>query len=284
MLYIFVRNDRKAVVKTGQNEMSNETGQNQLMKNFRLLDDDFMTLVFGGNIESTQLLLNIILEDPNLTVTETTGQIEIKNPNGRSIRIDIHAVDGNGRNFGVEIQRADRGAGSERARLNSSLLDSKMAKTGDKIPTLKPAYVIFITENDVLGGGFPMYHIDRTIREMNHELFGDGSHIIYVNGAYTDESDQIGKLMHDFRCTSAADMYFDVLAERVRYFKETEGGRAQVCKMVEDLQKESAIYATIKSCRKHKHPEREIIDEIREEFDLTITEAEAYLQKSKESA
>lgn len=29
------------------------SGYNQLTRNFRLLDDDFMTLVFGGNVEAT---------------------------------------------------------------------------------------------------------------------------------------------------------------------------------------------------------------------------------------
>lgn len=57
-----------------------------------------------------------------------------------------------------------------------------------------------------------------------------------------------------------------------------------MCEKMENLMRETAIYATIKSCRKHKYPEREILDEIREEFDLTVTEAEAYLQKSMESA
>lgn len=38
------------------------------------------------------------------------------------------------------------------------------------------------------------------------EKFGDGSHIIYVNGQYKNDSDPIGRLMHDFRCTNAADM------------------------------------------------------------------------------
>ena len=38
-------------------------------------------------------------------------------------------------------------------------------------------YVIFITENDVLKGNLPLYHIERRIEEL--ELaFGDESHII----------------------------------------------------------------------------------------------------------
>lgn len=30
---------------------------------------------------------------------------------------------------------------------------------------LPESYVIFITRNDVLGGGLPIYHVERTIRE-----------------------------------------------------------------------------------------------------------------------
>ena len=35
--------------------------------------------------------------------------------------------------------------------------------------------------------------------------FGDGEHILYVNGAYRGDSD-LGRLMHDFSCTDAKDM------------------------------------------------------------------------------
>ena len=69
------------------------------------------------------------------------------------------------------------------------------------------------------------------------EGFEDGSHIVYVNGAYRDES-PIGKLMHDFSCTDPADMYYDVLADRVRFFKESKEGVAIMCKVIEDMRRE----------------------------------------------
>ena len=43
------------------------------------------------------------------------------------------------------------------------------------------------------------------IQNMNQTLnqpFGDGAHILYVNGEYRDDS-AIGKLMHDFNCADA---------------------------------------------------------------------------------
>jgi len=81
--------------------------------------------------------------------------------------------------------------------------------------------------------GLPMYHVERIVQEAG-TVFEDGSHIIYVNGSYKNDGDPVGKLMHDFRCTSAVDMFYPELAKPVRHFKETEGGRSQVCKAMEE--------------------------------------------------
>lgn len=40
--------------------------------------------------------------------------------------------------------------------------------------------------------------------------------------------------MHDFRCVSSVDMFYPLLAEQVKHFKETEGGRKIMSKNVED--------------------------------------------------
>ena len=68
--------------------------------------------------------------------------------------------------------------------------------------------------------------------------FEDGTHILYVNGEYRDDSD-IGKLMHDFNCTSAEEMNFDLMAERTRYLKENPKGVGSMCKAMEELRVES---------------------------------------------
>ena len=54
---------------------------------------------------------------------------------------------------------------------------------------------------------------------------------------YRDNSD-IGRLMHDFNCTNASDMYFDLLAEKTRYLKENPKGVNEMCKVMEDLRNE----------------------------------------------
>ena len=211
----------------------------QRLRGFRLMDDDFMSKCFEENIECTELVLHIVLGRDDLKVKKVETQHFMKNLQGRSIILDIYATDETGKRYNVEIQRADRGAGAKRARYHSSLIDANVTEPGDKLENLVETYVIFITENDVLGKGKPLYHIDRVIKETG-ENFGDEAHILYVNGAYRDES-PIGILMHDFSSTDAKDMKYRTLAERVRYFKEDEKGVAAMCKAMEDMRNEARL-------------------------------------------
>lgn len=41
--------------------------------------------------------------------------------------------------------------------------------------------------------------------------------------------------MHDFHCKNADDMYYNVLAQRVRYFKEDKEGTETMCKIMDEL-------------------------------------------------
>jgi len=209
----------------------------QRLRNLRLLDDDFMSKVFEEK-GCTEFLLQIILNRKDLHVQAVHGQHEIKNLQGRSVRLDILATDAANRAYNIEIQRNDRGAGVKRARYNSGLMDANITEPGEHYDHLNETYVIFITENDVLKAGLPIYHIDRTIQETG-TLFGDESHIIYINSQIKDET-ELGRLMHDFSCTNADDMYYNILAERVRYFKEDQKGVASMCKAMEDMRKETA--------------------------------------------
>ena len=149
------------------------------LRGFRLLDDDFMNKVFEDKA-CAEFLLQIILQRNDLRVQYAHGQHDIKNLQGRSVRLDILAVDEENHVYNIEVQRNDKGAGVKRARYNSSLIDANVTEPGDEYEKLNETYVIFITENDVLGGGHPIYHIDRAIKETG-TLFGDESHIIYVS-------------------------------------------------------------------------------------------------------
>lgn len=93
-----------------------------------------------------------------------------------------------------------------------------------------------------MGRDLPLYHFDRRCEETG-EYLGDEAHIIFVNGAYENPNDSIGRLMHDFKCVHAEDMYNSELVERFRHFKETEGGMSEMCKLIEDRLNEEKIDA-----------------------------------------
>ena len=124
-----------------------------------------------------------------------------------------------------------------RARYNSSMMDANLLEKGKDFDSLPETFVVFITEHDVLGKGKPLYRIERCILDTG-ERFDDGAHILYVNGAYRDET-PVGKLMHDFSCTDPSEMYYGPLADRVRFFKESKEGIAVMCRVMEDMRKQA---------------------------------------------
>lgn len=90
------------------------------------------------------------------------------------------------------------------------MMDIENLHFGQEFKELPDTYTIFIIEKDFYGKGEPVYPIER-INLTTGKPFGDGEHILYVNGEYRGESD-MGKLMHDFNCTEAGDMNFDLIA------------------------------------------------------------------------
>ena len=197
------------------------------IRDFRLMDDNFMSKVFEDK-PCAEFLLRIILNRDDLKVKEVHGQHDLNNIQGRSVRLDILAVDHEKRAYNVEVQRSDSGAVAKRARYNSSLLDANLTRKGDAYDALNETYVIFITENDVLRGGLPIYHINRIIEEMGKSF---------------------GKLMHDFTCTNPDDMNYPVLAQRVRYFKEDTKGVATMCRAFEEVREETKREQAIESAK-----------------------------------
>ena len=75
----------------------------QRLRGFRLLDDDFMTKVFE-DIPCAQLLLQIVLNNENIRVLNVYSQYRIKNLQGRSVRLDILAIDEQDHVYNVEVQ------------------------------------------------------------------------------------------------------------------------------------------------------------------------------------
>ena len=116
------------------------------LKSLRYMDDDFMSVCLADNFEGVELILRIVLGREDIKVKSVRTQEPLKNLQGRSAVLDVHAVDDADKEFDVEIQRKDAGAGAKRARHNSSLLDAYILKPGEDTEDIPDSYVIFITE------------------------------------------------------------------------------------------------------------------------------------------
>ena len=178
------------------------------------------------------------------------------------------------RKFDVEIQRSDAGAGAKRARHNSSLMDAHILKPGADTEEIPDSYVIFITENDVMNGGQAVYPVERYVKIGRKKVsFGDGSHILYVNGKYRGD-DEIGKLIHDLSCTDPDDMNYEALADRARYYKKNEKGVAAMCKIMEDMRNEAAREAAIAAAQKSA---REIAERMLRDGEMPLEKIARYV-------
>ena len=136
----------------------------------------------------------------------------------------------------VEIQQDNEGASPKRARYHSGLMDMNTLNPGQDFDELPESYVIFITRDDVLGYGLPIYHVNRKIEEVS-ENFKDEAHIIYVNSKKQDDT-ELGRLMHDLHCKNAGDMHSKILADRVHELKETQKGVEFMCREMEQIYSE----------------------------------------------
>lgn len=208
------------------------------LKRFRPMDDTFMRGLFKDDIPLAQLVLRIITGKPDLILLTCETQADMKRVTGaRSICLDAYATDSRGRKYDIEVQRADSGADPHRARYHSSVMDVENLDEKQDYRELPDTYVIFITEKDYYKSGEPLYVIEHMNRTLS-KPFGDGAHILYVNGEYRGDS-ALGKLMHDFNCTDAGEMNYELLAQKTRYLKENPKGVSEMCKVMEELRNES---------------------------------------------
>lgn len=102
-------------------------------------------------------------------------------------------------------------------------------------------------ENEVA----PILHIKRTVRETGRD-YNDKSEIIYINARMKENTD-LGRLMYDFHCTKAEDMYSKVLAERVRVLKETQEGVEIMCKEMDKIYKAGELIGEERGKEKGKY-------------------------------
>ena len=96
----------------------------------------------------------------------------------------------------------------------------------------------------------------------------------YVNAQIKDGT-ALGQLMHDFSCTSAEQMHYQILANRVRYFKEDTEGVATMCKAMEDMRNQAARENTLSIARHMLKTGKYTYEDIADVLEISVDEVKA---------
>lgn len=258
----------------------------ETVKSYTYMTDRFMTMAFDKPV--AQHILSVIM-GKNLIVKSVKSQPVKDNFFSRSCRFDVLAEDSNGKIYNIEVQNSNEGAVPRRARYNCEKLDELVIRKGMAYNDYPETYVIFITQNDVLGDGLPIYHIRRHIEE-NGKLFDDGQQIIYVNGENTDTSTALGQLMADMQQKDAAKISNKILADKMNILKKgrtfetmcreieklTADVTAEVAAKVTAEEQKKAIKKLAKVCRDFGLGPDAISQKLMSEYAISETEAKAY--------
>lgn len=258
----------------------------ETVKSYTYMTDRFMTMAFDKPV--AQHILSVIM-GKNLIVKSVKSQPVEDDFFSRSCRFDVLAEDSNGKIYSIEVQNSNEGAVPRRARYNCEKLDELVIRKGMAYNDYPETYVIFITQNDVLGDGLPIYHIRRHIEE-NGKLFDDGQQIIYVNGENTDTSTALGQLMADMQQKDAAKISNKILADKMNILKKgrtfetmcreieklTADVTAEVAAKVTAEEQKKAIKKLAKVCRDFGLGPDAISQKLMSEYAISETEAKAY--------
>lgn len=262
----------------------------ETVKSYTYMTDRFMTMAFDKPV--AQHILSVIM-GKNLIVKSVKSQPVEDNFFSRSCRFDVLAEDSNGKIYNIEVQNSNEGAVPRRARYNCEKLDELVIRKGMAYNDYPETYVIFITQNDVLGDGLPIYHIRRHIEE-NGKSFDDGQQIIYVNGENTDTSTALGQLMVDMQQKDAAKISNKILADKMNILKKgrtfetmcreiekltadvTAEVTAEVAAKVTAEEQKKAIKKLAKVCRDFGLGLDAISQKLMSEYAISETEAKAY--------
>lgn len=258
----------------------------ETVKSYTYMTDRFMTMAFDKPV--AQHILSVIM-GKNLFVKSVKSQPVEDDFFSRSCRFDVLAEDSNGKIYNIEVQNSNEGAVPRRARYNCEKLDELVIRKGMAYNDYPETYVIFITQNDVLGDGLPIYHIRRHIEE-NGKLFDDGQQIIYVNGENTDTSTALGQLMADMQQKDAAKISNKILADKMNILKKgrtfetmcreieklTADVTAEVAAKVTAEEQKKAIKKLAKVCRDFGLGPDAISQKLMSEYAISETEAKAY--------
>ena len=142
-------------------------------------------LVARGNKTAYESTLSIILDEPDLKLTEVEVEQVVLNKSGkRAIRLDAWARDVSDRRFNTEMQNdTEADDVRRRVRFYQGLLDTPVLKAGKttRYKHLPSTVIIFITQEDIFGRDRAIYTFTEQCEEFSDLPLDDGTKKIFLN-------------------------------------------------------------------------------------------------------
>lgn len=210
--------------------------------------DDSLFQKMAEDLDFCEEMISTILGQ-KVKVRKVIPQNSIKNLQGRSVVLDALCELNDGRECNVEVQKANDDNHVKRVRYNTSSITVNITEPGVKFEKVPDVIGIFISEFDMFKHNKTIYHIDRTIRETG-EINDNGLYEIYVNTKVDDGSDT-AELMRIFKEQDVYDFKkFPKTSKRKQHFLKDEGGKREMCEVVENYARQYAKEKEAESARR----------------------------------
>ena len=166
-----------------------------------------------------QNVLSIILNEPDVTITEVKVEQVVLNKYGkRAIRLDAWGRTDDDRQVNIEMENhAEQDNIPKRSRFYQGLIDTPILKAGKrtKYRQLPSTIIIFITQEDIFKRDRAMYTFTEQCEEEQGLHLGDGTKKIFLNMSSKNGSKELISLLQYMKNTTLDNPEIQVLDERI---------------------------------------------------------------------
>ena len=241
----------------------------EIVASLNIIDDTLFQKMAEDTGFCEELLTTVLQQ--KVIVEKVIPQNSIKNLQGRSVVLDALCVLEDGKRCNVEVQKANDDNHEKRVRYNTSCITANITDPGTRFEMVPNVIGIFISKFDMFKKGKTIYHVDRTVRETG-DVVDNGLQEIYVNTKIDDGSD-LAELMKIYKERSVFDYQkFPKTSKRKGQFIRNEGGKREMCELVENyarqVAEEEAAKAAVEAARKAEEATAKSLFENGADFEL----------------
>ena len=191
------------------------------------------------------------MRDKSIVLRSVRTQYVIRNLETHSIELDILAERDSGDMVGIEIQMYEETAPFKRTRYYLSGIDMSILEKGKDYDELPAVTMVYLTKEDIVGGGRGCYLIERRVSSQRNTTCADnklkvinkisnGASEQYYNLEHPTGDDKIDELLAYFKNSDPyyRTVTFPRIVERVRHFKIQKEGVDIMCEIADRIREE----------------------------------------------